>query len=113
MKTPTGPTAEELTAMSDEEFDDDPGHPEVAEEVRKTILEEVEDLAGSLMRVAKKTKMSETGILNIFSFIWQQNERAKQEAMAPQPTGQEMVDAIAREHAEKEENQTREADEEI
>jgi len=103
----------DLDAMTDEAFDDDPGDPTAVEPQGPTIMEEVQNMAGTLMKISKATKMSETGVLSVFSFIWQQNEQAKQRNMAPQPTGQDMVDAIAREHAANEENQTREADEEL
>jgi len=81
---------------------------EQAEEPEKiTVLAATEGLAAELMRIAKKTKMSETGVMNIYSFFIQQEERARmqaqQAALVAQQQGQAAVDAIA--------NEVREADE--
>ena len=51
-----------------------------AEEQPITVLEAVEQLAAALMRISKKTKMSETGIMNLYSYFIQQEERARMEA---------------------------------
>ena len=90
-----------------------PEQPEEPEETgNPTVMEMTKDMAARLMRISKKTKMSETGILQVFSFVFTQNEQAKMREQQQSPfQGQEAIDAIAAEQAEKME--TREADEVI
>jgi hypothetical protein len=69
---------------------------------KMTLFEATEAMAAQLMRISKRTKMSETGILNVFSFQWQEIERdrARTEAAALQAiSGQASIDAIAEEEA--------------
>jgi len=80
-----------------------------------SIMDATEEMAATLMRISKKTKMSETGVLNVFSFVWQQNEQAKARAMQGAQEfmdGQAMVDAIGAEQ-DAADDMVREADEEI
>lgn len=68
------------------------------EPTEPTIMEATEMMAADLMKIAKRTKMSETGVMNVFSFVWQQNEAAKMRRDQQMgPSGQEMVDMVARE----------------
>lgn len=57
-----------------------------------TVIEATEALSGELMRISKKTKMSETGVMNIYSFFIQQEERnrmkAEQQALQNQQRAQ-------------------------
>ena len=73
---------------------------EVEEEQPITVLQATEQLSAELMRIAKKTRMSETGVMNIYSFFIQQEEAARmraEQAALMSTQGQDAVDAIARE----------------
>ena len=65
-----------------------------------SVLDATEQLAGDLMRISKKTKMSESGVKDIYSFFYQQVEMERQRSARPsQPSGQDLIDAIAQEQA--------------
>jgi glucokinase len=68
-----------------------------------TVLEATASLSAELMRISKKTKMSETGVMNVYSFFIQQEERARMQAeqkeLAKQQSeaSQASIDRIANE----------------
>lgn len=73
-----------------------------------TLLEATEAMGMQIRGICQRTKLSEQTVLTLFSFQFQQVERARQEEMIAQSQGQAAVDKIAEEQA-----QRREADEVI
>jgi hypothetical protein len=76
-----------------------------------TLAQAVEEMAAIVGKIAKKTKTSETTVLSIWNFQWQEIERDRMRKEAEElrlGQGQQAIDAVAAEAAER-----READEVI
>jgi len=82
------------------EEDGDANTEEPQDTSKMTLLEAVEALGQQIRGICQRTKLSETTVLQLFSFQWSQIEQERQRQTMQ---GQAAVDAIAAEQAEQEE----------
>lgn len=77
-----------------------------------TLFDLTRALAAELMRISKATKMSETGVMNVYSFLLNREETMRQRR-EQQFSGQAAIDAIAAEEAAKHAHEDLPVNEEI